>query len=172
MKGKVALVTGARGGLGTYVTQALLDAGATVIGLSRKIEQSEFNSTNFTALPAEISTADGAKRAVDSLVSRFGRLDILVHTVGGFAGGKPVAETDDATFERMFDVNLYSTFFLLRAAIPVMRKTGNGRSLPSAVAQRWSPELAWAHTVRPRRPWSHSSGRWRRKTRTQQLRPM
>ena len=127
MKGKVALVTGANGGLGTYVTQALLDAGGTVIGLARTIAQSEFNSTNFTALPADISTADGAKRAVDGLVSRFGRLDILVHTVGGFAGGKPLAETEDATFERMFDVNLYSTFFLLRAAIPVMRKTGNGR---------------------------------------------
>src|SRR6202047_3685359 len=102
MKGKVALVTGANGGLGTYVTQALLDAGGTVIGLARTIAQSEFNSTNFTALPADISTADGAKRAVDSLVSRFGRLDILVHTVGGFAGGKPLAQHDDALFERRF----------------------------------------------------------------------
>ena len=63
MKGKIALVTGANGGLGTYVTQALLDAGATVIGLSRKIEPSEFNSPNFTALSAEISTADGSKTA-------------------------------------------------------------------------------------------------------------
>jgi NAD(P)-dependent dehydrogenase (short-subunit alcohol dehydrogenase family) len=127
MKGKVALVTGANGGLGTYVTQALLDAGATVVGLSRKIQQSDFSSPSFTALPAEISTVAGAKSAVDAIVARFGRLDILVHTVGGFAGGQSIAETDDATFQRMFDMNLNSAFYLLRAAIPVMRQTANGR---------------------------------------------
>ena len=55
------------------------------------------------------------------------KLDILAHTVGGFAGGQSIADTDDATFQRMFDINLNSTFYLLRAAIPVMRKTGNGR---------------------------------------------
>jgi NAD(P)-dependent dehydrogenase (short-subunit alcohol dehydrogenase family) len=126
MKGKIALVTGANGGLGTYVTQALLDAGATVVGLSRKIQQSQFSSPNFIALPAEISTAAGAQTAVGSLISRFGRLDCVAHTVGGFAGGHPIAETDDATLQNMFDVNLYSTFYLLRAAIPVMRKTGHG----------------------------------------------
>ena len=127
MKGKVVLVTGANGGLGTYVTQALLDAGATVVGLSRKIQQSDFSSPSFTALPAEISTAAGAKSAVDAIVARFGRLDVLAHTVGGFAGGQSIAETDDATFQRMFDMNLNSAFYLLRAAIPAMRKTGNGR---------------------------------------------
>ena len=127
MKGKIALVTGADGGLGTFVTQALLDAGATVAGLSQRIQQSAFNSPNFTALPADISTPAGVKSALDSLVSRFGRLDILAHTVGGFAGGQSIAATDDATFQRMFDLNLYSTFYLLRAAVPVMRQTGNGR---------------------------------------------
>src|SRR4029077_17964540 len=50
----------------------------------------------------------------------------VVHTVGGFAGAPSVAETDDATFQRMFDVNLNSTFYLLRAVLPVMRKTRNG----------------------------------------------
>ena len=127
MKGKIALVTGADGGLGTFVTQALLDAGATVVGLSQRIQQSSFNSPNFNALPADISTSAGVKSAVDSLVSRFGRLDILAHTVGGFAGGHSIAATDDATFERMFNLNLYSTFYLLRAAVPVMRQGGNGR---------------------------------------------
>jgi NAD(P)-dependent dehydrogenase (short-subunit alcohol dehydrogenase family) len=63
---------------------------------------------------------------MDSLVSRFGRLDCVAHTVGGFAGGHSIAETEDVTFQNMFDVNLYSTFYLLRAAIPVMRKTGRG----------------------------------------------
>ena len=127
MKDKIALVTGANGGLGTYVTQALLDAGANVIGLSRKIQQTEFNHPAFTALSAEISTAAGAKSAVDSVLDRFGRIDVVVHTVGGFAGGLSIAETDDATFQRMLDLNLNGTFYLLRAALPAMRKTGNGR---------------------------------------------
>jgi NAD(P)-dependent dehydrogenase (short-subunit alcohol dehydrogenase family) len=127
MNGKIALVTGANGGLGTYVTQALLNAGATVVGVSRKIEQSDFNSPAFTPLPAEISTATGAQTMLDSVMARFGRLDIVVHTVGGFAGGQAIAETDDATFQRMLDLNLNSTFYLLRAVLPAMRKTGNGR---------------------------------------------
>lgn len=127
MKGKIALVTGANGGLGSYVTKALLDAGAAVVGVSRKIQPSEFDSTSFTALPAEISTAAGAKSMVDSVVARLGRVDVVVHTVGGFAGGQSIAETDDATFQRMLDSNLNSTFYLLRAVLPTMRKTGNGR---------------------------------------------
>jgi len=127
MKNKVAIVTGANGGLGVSVTQALLEAGATVVGVSRKIQQSEFNSPGFVALPAELATAAGATSAVETVMARFGRIDVLAHTVGGFAGGKSIAETDDATFQRMFNLNLDSTFYLLRAAIPALRKTGNGR---------------------------------------------
>ena len=127
MKGKIVLVTGANGGLGTHVTQAFLDAGATVIGSSRKIQPSEFTSPNFTALPAEISTRQDAKELVDQVVARFGKLDVLAQTVGGFAGGQSIADTDDATFQRMLDMNLNSVFHTLRAAIPVLRKTGEGR---------------------------------------------
>ncbi|MGA8149960.1 MAG: SDR family NAD(P)-dependent oxidoreductase [Terriglobales bacterium] len=127
MKGKVVLVTGADGGLGTYVTQAFLDAGATVIGTSRKIQQSDFNHPNFSAIPAAISTREAAKALVDQIAARFGRLDVLAHTVGGFAGGQSIAETDDATFQRMFDINLNSVFHILRAAIPALRQTGDGR---------------------------------------------
>ncbi|MGA9814099.1 MAG: SDR family NAD(P)-dependent oxidoreductase [Terriglobales bacterium] len=127
MKGKVVLVTGANGGLGTYVTQAFLDAGATVIGTSRKIQQSDFNHPTFTAVAAEISTREEASTLVDQLVARFGKLDVLAHTVGGFAGGQAITDTDDATFQRMLDLNLNSLFHILRAALPPLRKTGNGR---------------------------------------------
>jgi len=127
MKGKVVLVTGANGGLGAYVTQAFLDAGATVIGSSRKIKQSDFNNPNFTALPAEISTREGAQTLVDQVVARFGKLDALAHTVGGFAGGQSIVDTDDTTFQRMLDLNLNCVFHILRAAVPSLRKTGNGR---------------------------------------------
>ena len=127
MKGKVVLVTGANGGLGTYVTQAFLDTGATVIGTSRKIQQSAFNNPNFTALPAEISSGEGTNVLVAQVVAGFGKLDVLAHTVGGFAGGQSIAEPDDVTFQRMFDLNLNSVFHILRAAILPLRQTGAGR---------------------------------------------
>jgi NAD(P)-dependent dehydrogenase (short-subunit alcohol dehydrogenase family) len=127
VKGQVVLVTGADGGLGTSVTQAFLDAHATVVGTSRKIRQADFNSADFTAVPAEISTQTGATSLIDAVLTRFGRLDVLAHTVGGFAGGQSVADTDDATFHRMFDLNLNSFFYILRASIPSLRKSGHGR---------------------------------------------
>lgn len=140
MKGKVVLVTGANGGLGSHVTLAFLDAGATVVGSSRKIQQSAFHHPNFTALAAEISTHEGAKVLVDQLVARFGKLDVLAHTVGGFAGGQSIADTDDATFQRMFDINLNSVFYILRASIPALRHTGDGRII--AIGSRAALEPA------------------------------
>jgi NAD(P)-dependent dehydrogenase (short-subunit alcohol dehydrogenase family) len=127
MKGRIVLVTGANGGLGRDVTQSMLDAGATVVGTSRKIQASEFHGHDFVALPGELSSPAGAQAVVDFVVSRFGRLDVLAHTVGGFAGGSSIAETDDGTFQRMMDLNLNCAFYLLRAAIPVMRKTRGAR---------------------------------------------
>lgn len=127
MKGKTVLVTGANGGLGSEVTKAFLDAGATVVGTSRRIQQSDFDRAGFTAIPAEISTGEGARTLVNQLVSRFGRLDVLVHTVGGFAGGTSVVDTDDATYQRMLELNLNSVFYILRATIPLLRKSGDGR---------------------------------------------
>jgi NAD(P)-dependent dehydrogenase (short-subunit alcohol dehydrogenase family) len=127
MQGKIVLVTGANGGLGSHVTQAFLDAGANVVGTSRKIQQSEFANRNFVAMAAELSTPQGANALVEQVVARFGRIDGLAHTVGGFAGGQSVAQTDDVTFQTMFDLNVNSTFYLLRAALPVMRDTGNAR---------------------------------------------
>jgi NAD(P)-dependent dehydrogenase (short-subunit alcohol dehydrogenase family) len=127
MAGKIALVTGANGGLGTYVTKALLDAGFTVVGLAPKIQQSDFNHPNFTALPATLDSLEAAKKAVDTVIAGRGKIDVLAHLVGGFAGGQAVADTDDATFQRMFDLNLTSAFHMLRAGIPHMRAAGGGR---------------------------------------------
>lgn len=127
MNGKIVLITGANGGLGTSVTKAFLDAGATVIGNSRRIRTEDFQHPAFTAIPGEISTGDGARALVDRVLSRFHKLDVLVHTVGGFAGGTSIVDTDAATFQQMVDVNLNSVFYMLQAAIPPLRKSENGR---------------------------------------------
>jgi len=127
MNEKTALVTGADGGLGIHVTRALLDAGFLVAGLAPKIKQSDFDNSRFTALPSRLDSLEAAKRSADAVMTKFGKIDVLAHLVGGFAGGPGVAETDDATFRRMFEMNVDSAFHTLRAVLPHMQKAGNGR---------------------------------------------
>jgi NAD(P)-dependent dehydrogenase (short-subunit alcohol dehydrogenase family) len=127
MKDRVVLITGAKGGLGSFVTQRFLSAGAKVIGSSRSISQEDFPQSNFTPLPVDFTKPAAVRDAVESIVRRFGRLDVLVHVLGGFAGGQTVAETDDAVWGQMRDLNLTSGFYVLRAAIPHLRKSGSGR---------------------------------------------
>jgi NAD(P)-dependent dehydrogenase (short-subunit alcohol dehydrogenase family) len=124
---KIAVVTGASGGLGTSVVAALVDEGATVIGIARKIESGPGKQGHFEAVAADLSRSDSAAKIIDDIVARFGRIDLLAHLVGGFAGGKTVAEMDDATFQNMLDVNLNSAFHVLRATIPHMRRARAGR---------------------------------------------
>ena len=124
---KIALVTGANGGLGTSVTRALLDDGFSVVGLAPHIEPSDFDHPHFTAMPATLNSLAEATRAVETVIAHFGKIDVLAHLVGGFSGGKSVSDTDDATFQKMLDMNLNSAFHILRAVLPVMRKAGGGR---------------------------------------------
>jgi len=127
MNEKTALVTGADGGLGIHVTRALLDAGFLVTGLAPKIKKSDFERPGFTALPSRLDSLEAAKRSADAVMTKFGKIDVLAHLVGGFAGGPSVTETDDATFRRMFEMNVDSAFHILRAVLPNMQKAGNGR---------------------------------------------
>lgn len=127
MKDKVIFITGAKGGLGSFVTQQFLATGAAVVGTSLRISNEDFREPNFFAVPGDFTKDAEVRSAVESVVKRFGRLDVVVQVMGGFAGGATVAETDDATWERMRDLNLTSAFYLLRAAIPHLRKSQSGR---------------------------------------------
>jgi NAD(P)-dependent dehydrogenase (short-subunit alcohol dehydrogenase family) len=127
MTARIALVTGASGGLGTHVTKALLDAGFMTIGLAPRIKSSDFDHPHFTALPASLDSLDAARKSAETVIAHFGKSDVLAHLVGGFAGGNSVADTDDATFQRMFQTNVNTAFNILRAVIPHMRSAGSGR---------------------------------------------
>ena len=140
LEGKITIVTGAKGGLGTFVTESFLNAGAKVIGVSRSIQATDFDHAEFVAMPAELSSGEGGRKLADEVVARFGRIDALVHVMGGFAGGKSIAETDDAIFEKMLDLNYRAAFFIARAVLPQMRQQGSGRIL--AVASRQAVEPA------------------------------
>jgi NAD(P)-dependent dehydrogenase (short-subunit alcohol dehydrogenase family) len=127
MSERVIFITGAKGGLGSFITQRFLATGAKVVGASRSISQQDFPAPNFVALPVDFTKPAAVTGAVNSIVERYRRLDVLVHVVGAFAGGQSVAETDDATWEQMCGLNLTSAFYTLRAALPHLRKSGSGR---------------------------------------------
>jgi len=126
-KKRVVLITGAKGGLGSFISQAFLGTGATVVGASRSITPADFPEANFVPLPADFTKSTSANDAIQFVARRLGGLDVLVHVMGGFAGGRTVAETDDATWDQMRDLNLSSAFYTFRAAIPYLRKSGSGR---------------------------------------------
>src|SRR5580704_14794147 len=115
---QVVLITGANGGLGPNVTEEFLAAGAVVIGTSRAIANADFPNPRFTAIPADLTNAAAAQTLVEDVLRRFQRIDTLVHVMGGFACGKPIAETEEATWDRMISLNLRSTVNILRAVIP------------------------------------------------------
>jgi len=127
LQGKVILITGAKGGLGTFVTNSFLEAGARVFGVSRSIADSDFPHPNFLAVAAELSDGERARQVAEEVRNKTGRIDGLVHLVGVFAGGKSVAETDDATLDKMLDLNLRSAFHVIRAVLPIMRTQNSGR---------------------------------------------
>ena len=136
----VVLITGAKGGLGSFITQAFLATGDIVFGTSKSIQSTDFGHPRFVAMPSDLTDAASAGQLVDGVIQRCQQIDVLVHVMGGFSGGKPIAETDDATWERMMNLNLRSGFNILRAVIPRMRAAGRGRIV--AIASRAAAEPA------------------------------
>jgi NAD(P)-dependent dehydrogenase (short-subunit alcohol dehydrogenase family) len=133
------LVTGANGGLGPAVCQAFLDSGATVIGVARAWRE----PAPFATISADAATAEGCEKMVAQALQR-GPLDALVHLVGGFSGGSPLAETSDETWDGMMNVNLRTAFCAMRAALRPMTAAGRGRiiAIGSRLAVEPSPNFA------------------------------
>src|SRR2546425_11500511 len=101
MKDKIVFITGAKGGLGSFVTRRFLAAGATGVGTSPSISKEDFPQPNFIPLAVDFTQAAAVHDAIESVIGRFGKLDILVHVLGGFAGGSTLAPTADANRAQM-----------------------------------------------------------------------
>ncbi|MGH9394669.1 MAG: SDR family NAD(P)-dependent oxidoreductase [Terriglobales bacterium] len=104
------LITGASGGLGAAVVAAFAAPGERVLGASHP----EYDLTR----PEECARAVAAMG---------GSLQVLVHLMGGFAGGDSVAATSDATWRRMMTLNLDAAFYMARAAVPALTAQPGGR---------------------------------------------
>ncbi|MBR6739988.1 MAG: SDR family oxidoreductase [Clostridia bacterium] len=124
---KVCLVTGGSSGIGLETMKALKASGFCVYGTSRRIPPGEVVQLNgFDCLYLDLADADSAKSAIDTVVQRDGRIDLLVNNAGfGVSGAAEDMPFEDAISQ--MDANFFGALRVMRAALPYMREQGGGR---------------------------------------------
>jgi NAD(P)-dependent dehydrogenase (short-subunit alcohol dehydrogenase family) len=130
---RVAIVTGGTGALGSSVALDLLRSGARVVVTYQSEEEwaalegrAGEHRRNLTGAKVDLLQAPEVEHLVSDVLSKWQRIDHLVAVAGGFAAGKSF-ETDDKTWDYMFNLNLRSLIFCLRSIVPVMIRQNFGR---------------------------------------------
>lgn len=139
ISGKVVLITGATGNLGRAVAIAFQEAGARMILVGRSAEGLSHTFENLSGSPdylligdVDLTNEEDVREVATSAYQRFGRIDVLVNTVGTFRGGKTVHEEDMETWDFLFKINLNTSIFTCRAVIPYMIQQNSGRIINTA----------------------------------------
>ena len=149
LKDQVAIVTGAASGFGAEIARQYIAEGAkvAVADINGAGAQSVATSLGANAIAV---TCDVTKRAdiealVKTTVERFGKLDIVVNNAGWTHKNQPLLDVDEATFDRVYDINVKSIFFMVHAVVPLMRKQKSGviLNIGSTAGIRPRPGLTW-----------------------------
>lgn len=132
LEGKVAYIAGGAGNVGEGIVRAFLKAGAVVAVSSRKAEKLEelrtylgdiATSDRFIPIVGEISQVAGAQSIRDQILSKFGKIDAVVASLGGWwFGNKPVTDVSIAEWQQYLDSNLTSHFITARTFLPVLKQ--------------------------------------------------
>jgi NAD(P)-dependent dehydrogenase (short-subunit alcohol dehydrogenase family) len=131
---KVVMITGASGNLGNAVARAFRQSGARLALVARNRDLIEKAFPDLIDVPtrlftnsADLTSPESTQALVDEILAQYGRLDILVHTVGGYRAGTPLHETPLDTLDFMLKLNATTTFNTNQAVIPHMIKQGGGK---------------------------------------------
>jgi NAD(P)-dependent dehydrogenase (short-subunit alcohol dehydrogenase family) len=133
LQGKVAVVTGAAGHLGTAVTRHLLDAGATVVACEHSAEKLDAlaeavsDAGRLTTIVCDVTDENEVEAMMARVHADHGGPEALLNLVGGFAAGATVAETELDTWRRMFELNATSMFLCSKHALRYMLEADRGR---------------------------------------------
>ena len=130
---RVVIVTGATGALGRAVVDLFREAGDEVVGVSRSGEWQ-----------ANLADPAASHQLIGAVFERFGRVDAVIHTVGGFAPDGLSAQSAASVWPRMLELNLLTTAYLLSASLPALKRAPQGRfvSVGSRAGSVASPEAA------------------------------
>lgn len=149
LKNKVTIVTGAASGFGAEIARQYVAEGAMVVVAD--INEAGAKAVADSLGPNAIAvTCDVTQRAaIDNLVAKtvekFGRLDIVINNAGWTHKNQPMLEVDEATFDRVYDINVKSIFHMTHAVVPLMRQQGGGviLNIGSTAGIRPRPGLTW-----------------------------
>lgn len=144
MNNRVVVITGATGGLGQFTARAFAEQSASLALISTSQDKLDalardldLPENRILTQAADLLDPDAVREAAEAVTDKFGRVDVLIHLVGGWTGGKTIAETDVEDFKFMLDQHAWTTIHLLRNFSPKMADNGWGRviavSSPSAV---------------------------------------
>jgi NAD(P)-dependent dehydrogenase (short-subunit alcohol dehydrogenase family) len=129
--GKVVLITGGTGALGRAVAQAFGTSNATTVVTYIIDEEREDVKAKIKTIAelvkADITKEDQAKKLVSHVIKTYDRIDVLVNVVGGYLGGKTVAELDETEWDNMMNMNLKSAFLMSKHVIPLMVSAKHGK---------------------------------------------
>jgi short-subunit dehydrogenase len=144
--GKVALVTGASSGIGAHSARFLAASGYQVIGAARRTSRVESLGGGITAVALDLCADTSITTAADEVLSRHGRVDLLVNCAG-FGGFGSIEETPASLARRQLEVNAIGLTQLTRRLLEPMRRAGSGRIINvSSLAGTFSSPLAgWYH---------------------------
>ncbi len=127
IENRVVVIAGATGALGRVVAREFAAQGARLVlagtredKLQRLIDELGLSEECTLTVTGDLSQPDAASALVKKAIEKFGRLDILLHLVGGWIGGKPVTETECQQVESMLQQHLWTTYGLTQAALPFM----------------------------------------------------
>ena len=150
LAGKSAVVTGAGGGFGEGIARRFVAEGARVVvtdinpEAARRVAASIGNGA--VAVAGDVSRGEDMRAMIAAATDRFGGLDILVNNAGTTHRNQPMLDVDEATFDRVYAVNVKSIYWAMQAAVPVFRAQGRGGSvinISSTAGIRPRPGLVW-----------------------------
>lgn len=149
LKGKVAIVTGAGGGVGRSITKRLASEGCKVVLVGRNRERlakaaaEAGDKKHLLTVIADITKESEVLSAVEQTLSSFDRIDILVNNAGAINDPKCFHDTDEDQWKELIDTNMIGTFHVTKAVLPLMvkNKGGNIINVSSVLGVRAIPNV-------------------------------